>query len=184
VYRAIGFVLTWPGRVTICFPFPGRKFDPEPEPYEPKKKIKRVGHRRQRPTDSETTQDIEKKFVLGRFFNEVLYKKEIDVIDEIFTDSATVSGFAPYFFEKNWETIGKDAVKKSVVHLTDAFSEVYFYIVDMGVPRVGFGNPNFVHLRFRMRGKHDSEPLWNIRTQNFSLSLSFLFSLRLLSFLK
>ena len=33
VYRAIGFVLTWPGRVTICFPFPGRKFDVEPEVF-------------------------------------------------------------------------------------------------------------------------------------------------------
>eukprot|EP00008_Paramoeba_atlantica_P007691 CAMPEP_0201486276 /NCGR_PEP_ID=MMETSP0151_2-20130828/10336_1 /ASSEMBLY_ACC=CAM_ASM_000257 /TAXON_ID=200890 /ORGANISM="Paramoeba atlantica, Strain 621/1 / CCAP 1560/9" /LENGTH=682 /DNA_ID=CAMNT_0047870829 /DNA_START=177 /DNA_END=2225 /DNA_ORIENTATION=+ len=161
VYRAIGFVLTWPGRVTICFPFPGRKFDVEPEPYESKIKIKRIGHRRPRPTDSDSSKDIERKFLIGHYFEEVFWKKNFEEMENIFTPNCTITGFSPYFLEQEWEIVGPAAMTKAVRHLMNALSDTKIYIVDMALPRVGFGNPNSIYVRFKIRGIH-TDPLWNI----------------------
>jgi hypothetical protein len=137
-------------------------------------KIKRVGHRRQRPTDSDTSEDIEKKFTLGHFFYRVLWKKDIDEIDNLFAPNATITGFNPYFCDKSWEIVGLEEMKDSVRHFLDAFSSVHFYIMDMSVPRRGFGNPNLVLIRFRVRGKNDMSPLWNIR-MSFDLMFMWLY---------
>ena len=163
VYRAIGFVLTYPSRVTVCLPFPGRKMDPDPDPYETTVKTKRVGHRRTRPTDSENNENINRKFVVGDFFLRVLNGKDLSAVQDLVEPNITVTGLLPYFYSGQWETVGPLAMRQALQHFFDAFSDARFFIMDMGIPRIGFGNPHLVQVRFRVRGVHDKEPLWNIR---------------------
>ena len=44
------------------------------QPYQAKMKIKRIGPRRQRPTDSDDSKIIDRKFAVGRFLEQVFWR--------------------------------------------------------------------------------------------------------------
>ena len=62
-------------------------------------------------------------------------RKEVDVIDELFDKTATITGLSPYFYAGKWDIMGRPEMKTAVRHILNAFSDLRMTIVDLEIPK-------------------------------------------------
>ncbi|KAL6057908.1 putative E3 ubiquitin-protein ligase RING1a isoform B [Balamuthia mandrillaris] len=137
--------LVYPGRVQLFVPFPGRKLDItiiNAVASKPRK-----NRRRELPIIGfEPEDDLHMKDCTARFFDSVLNKGVLQVVDELFASECSLKGGSMV----DSVLTGRNAVKTFVDEIHDAFPDIMFYVED-----ISCSPGSRVVCRWRARGTNE-----------------------------